>query len=356
MPLQPLRIIDANINRSREGLRFLEDVARFLLNDATLSQQLRAMRHDLTGDTSLLSVELLSRRDSEHDVGADRENFIASAARQSQQSLASLIAANAKRVQEALRVIEELAKLPEISPMLDSARFSQTRFTLYTLEKELLSRILRQDKRRLLTGLYAILDRQALAGRDEVDVARQIIAGGAKVIQLRDKQSDRADLLPVAQELRDLCFESRVLFIVNDYFDIALAVDADGLHVGQRDLPLPAVRKELPLDKIVGCTARTVPQAIRAQSEGADYVAVGSMFPTTTKEQAIVVGTGRLREVKQAVSLPLVAIGGINESNMAQVLDAGADSIAVSNAILASEDIRGAVQQLVIRMALMKQK
>ncbi|MBN2186860.1 MAG: thiamine phosphate synthase [Dehalococcoidia bacterium] len=356
MPLQPLRIIDANLDRSSEGLRFLEDVARFLLNDATLSQQLRVMRHDLANKIKPLRVKLLSQRDSKHDVGANRENGIASKAKQSQQNLPGLIAANAKRVEEALRVVEELAKLPEISSMLDSAKFGQARFTLYALEKELLSRILRQDKIKWLTGLYAILDRQVLAGRNELDVASQIISGGARIIQLRDKQGSKAELLPIAQKLRNLCVESGVLFIINDHLDLALAVDADGLHIGQRDLPLPYIRKELPIDRIVGCSINTVSQAIQAQNEGADYIAVGSIFPTTTKNEATLVGIDRLKEVKQAVSLPLVAIGGINQNNIDQVLPAGADSIAVANAILRSEDITGAVQQLISKIELIRGK
>ena len=356
MPLQPLRIIDANLDRSSEGLRFLEDVARFLLNDTTLSQQLKAMRHDLANKTKPLRAKLLSQRDSEHDVGAGRENAIASEVKSSQQDLSGLITANAKRVEESLRVVEELAKLPEISSMLDSAKFGQARFTLYALEKELVSRILRQDKIKWLTGLYAILDRQVLAGRNELDVASQIISGGAKIIQLRDKQGSKAELLPIAQKLRNLCVESGVLFIINDHLDLALAVDADGLHIGQRDLPLPAIRKELPIDRIIGCSISTVSQAIKAQNEGADYIAVGSIFPTTTKKEATLVGIDRLKEVKQAVSAPLVAIGGISQSNIEQVLAAGADSIAVTNAILGHEDVRGAAQQLITKMELIRGK
>jgi thiamine-phosphate pyrophosphorylase len=268
--------------------------------------------------------------------------------------LPGVITANAKRVEESLRVVEELAKLPEISSKLDSLKFEQLRFTFYTLERELISKILRQDKIKQLSGLYVILDRQVLASRNELDIARQIIRGGAKIIQLRDKQGSKGELLPMAQKLRSLCAESNVLFIINDYLDLALAVDADGLHIGQGDLPLPIIRRELPIDKIVGCSTSTVSQALKAQNEGVDYISVGSIFPTTTKKEATVVGVGMLKEVKQAVSSPLVAIGGINEDNIGQVMAAGADSIAVISAVLGREDIKGAVQRLIRQMELRK--
>jgi thiamine-phosphate pyrophosphorylase len=362
MPFQPLRIIDANINRASEGLRLLEDIARFILNDAGLSQQLKAMRHSLVKETKSLGVKLLSQRDSEHDVGHPHPIPLPSRERgmdmeaSSLQGLSDLVTANAKRVEESLRVIEELAKLPEMSPMLNSAKFEQLRFSLYTLEQRLTSRILRQDKVKQLAGLYVILDRQALAGRNELEIAEQVIQGGAKVIQLRDKQSSKAELLPVAQELKTLCTGSGILFIINDYLDLVLAVDADGLHIGQRDLPLPIIRRELPIDKIVGCSVTTVSQAIKAQNEGADYIAVGSIFPTPTKKDATVVGVNRLKQIRQAVSSPLVAIGGIDEDNIDEVMAAGADSIAVISAVLSKEDVKGAVQRLMAKMGMSRRE
>ncbi|MFB0556450.1 MAG: thiamine phosphate synthase, partial [Dehalococcoidia bacterium] len=348
--------IDANINRASEGLRLLEDIARFILNDAGLSQQLKAMRHSLVEETKILCVKLLSQRDAEQDVGVGKENVIAREAKQSQQDLSGVITANAKRVAESLRVIEELAKLPEMSPMLNSTKFEQLRFSLYSLEQRLTSRILRQDKVKQLAGLYVILDRQALAGRDELEIAEQVIQGGAKVIQLRDKQSSKAELLPIAQKLKALCDKSGILFIINDYLDLVLAVAADGVHIGQRDLPLPIIRKELPIDKIVGCSVRTVSQAIKAQNEGADYIAVGSIFPTPTKKDATVVGVNRLKQIRQAVSSPLVAIGGINEDNIGEVMAAGADSVAVISAVLSKGDVKGAVQRLVAKMGMSRKE
>jgi thiamine-phosphate pyrophosphorylase len=352
-------MIDANLDRSSEGLRVLEDVARFLLNNAELRQRLRTLRHDLARETKSLRVGLLSQRDSEHDVGHtypippdERELNMKTT---SPQGLLDLVTANAKRVEESLRVVEEIAKLPEMSSMLNSASFEQARFTLYILERNLISRISRRDKTEKMSGLYVILDRQFVAGRDELDIARQIIEGGASVIQLRDRQSKEGEMLLIAQKLKELCNQAGVLFIINDYLDLARAVDADGLHLGQKDLPLPIVRRELPIDKIVGCSVTTLSQAKKAQNEGADYIAIGSIFPTTTKKEAVVVGVDTLKELKRMVSVPLVAIGGINQNNVVEVVTAGADAVAVISSVLGEKDVRGAVQKLVAKMNLAKE-
>lgn len=350
-------MIDANLNRSSEGLRVLEDVARFLLNDAELSQRLRTLRHNLAAETRPLNLELLSHRDSEHDVGHlySKEKEPPREAT-SVRGLLDLVTANAKRVEESLRVIEELAKLPELGSKLNSVKFEQVRFALYTLGRELTSKVSRRDKIERMAGLYVILDRQFLAGRDILEIASQTIAGGARVVQLRDKQSKKGELLFVAQKLKELCSQAGVLFIVNDYLDLALAVDADGLHIGQEDLPLHVVRRELAIDKIVGCSVRTVVQATKAQNEGADYIAVGSMFATTTKKEAIVVGVDIVKELKRIASTPLVAVGGINQNNVSEVLVAGADAVAVISAVLGEKDVKAAVRKLVARIDSVKEK
>ena len=240
--------------------------------------------------------------------------------------------------------------------MLNSGRFEQTRFALYALERDLISRISRRDKVERISGLYVILDRQFLAGRDELEIATQIIEGGAKAIQLRDKQSKKREMLLVAQKLQKLCSQAGVLFVINDYLDLAMAVDADGLHIGQEDLPLLVVRRQLPIDKIVGCSVTTLSQATKAQNDGADYIAVGSVFPTTTIKQAAVVGVGMLKEVKRTVSTPLVAIGGINQNNVGEIVAAGADAVAVISAVLGEKDVKAAVQTLVAKIDSVKEK
>ena len=341
MPPQTLRIIDANCNRIGEGLRFLEDIARFLLNDAALCQQLKSMRHTLVESLSGFGPGLLSYRNSEADVGVNIESV------SQRQDLPSLVTANAKRVEEGLRVIEELAKLPEIGPVLHSKDFERARFNLYTLERQLLSKVLRQQKITRLTGLYVIIDTQTLGLKNEVETARKAIRGGARIIQLRDKHHSKGELLSIAQKLKDLCHKSDALLIINDHLDIALAANADGLHIGQTDLPLSIVRRELPIDKIVGYSTTTLAQAMRAEADGADYVAVGSIFPSPTKGSTTVLGLERLRQIKQGMSIPLVAIGGISKDNIAQVMAAGADSAAVISAVLAQQNVERATRQLV---------
>ena len=337
------RIIDANLNRAGEGLHLLEELARLVLDDAGLTGRLKTMRHEIVRGDLAFNKELIQSRDSGSDVGADIEVL----GEGKEKELPIIVVSNARRVQEALRVLEEMAKIPGTTPRLDPDKFKKARFDLYDIEQKLLSRLLRRDKAGRLNGLYAIIDSRVLGGRGHLEVAGQIIRGGAKAIQLRHKPDSRDGLLSIAQKLQNLCSENGVLFIVNDYLDIALAVGADGLHLGQKDLPVAIARRLLPIDMILGCSVTTVEQAKAAEAGGADYIAVGSMYPTLSKETAKVVGLEMLRRVRGAVSLPLVAIGGINRDNAGEVASAGADGVAVISAILRAEDAEEAARQVI---------
>jgi thiamine-phosphate pyrophosphorylase len=338
---QTRRIIDANCNRIGEGLRFLEDVARFILNDEKLSQQLKSTRHEVIHNLSSLGIDTLSTRDAFGDVGRDNESI------SHQEDLPSLVKANSKRVQEALRVVEELAKLPDISPNLTSDKFESTRFAMYTIEQQLISKLQRLDKIQRLFGLYVILDTQTLGQRDIFEVAEKVISGGASVIQLRDKQREKGELLNIAHNLADLCRQTNILFIINDYLDIAIAANADGIHVGQDDLPVNAIKKQMSIDKIVGISVNTLNEAQKAHGGGADYIAVGSVFSSSTKKNAKVVGINTLRTIRQKISLPIVAIGGINEQNIGEVMASGAVAAAVISAVISEEDIENTTRRLV---------
>jgi len=340
---QTLRLIDANLNRLGEGLRLLEDLARLQLNDVSLTQQLKTMRHELLRSDWAFNQQLLQARNSAGDVGID----IGVPGEEKQRELPVMVVANARRAQQSIRVLEELAKLPDTTLELDPVKFQKARFDLYTIEQNLLSKLLRRDKTKHIAGLYVIIDTRALKGRSHLEVARQVISSGSKIIQLRDKLRSKRELLAIARQLRKLCAEHNVLFIINDHLDIALAAEADGLHLGQDDLPIKVARQLLPIDKILGCSVTTVDQATTAESEGADYIAVGSIYPTTSTETATVVSLERLRQVRQATSLPLVAIGGINKDNAAEVMAAGANSVAVISAVLEAEAPKEATRQII---------
>lgn len=341
-----LRLIDANIDRLGEGLRVLEDVARFLLNDAALCRRLKTLRHKLVRDVQPLEQELLSARRVAEDVGAPAKL----PAGTEHQDLVALVTANSRRVQESIRVLEEFARLSSAPIGAKPAKLQRFRFEVYELEQELVSKLLRHDKLSRLSGLYLVLDTQALKGRDAVEVAARAIRGGAKVIQLRDKQLMRGEVLEIARRLKNICAEKGVLFIVNDYLDIALAAGADGLHLGQEDLPLAEARRLLPIDSLIGCSATSLSQAVRAQAGGADYVAVGSIYPTLSKDKFKLVGLETLRRVRSRVSLPLIAIGGIDHTNVKEVMKAGATGVAVISAVLGEDDVEEATRRLAARL------
>lgn len=200
-----------------------------------------------------------------------------------------------------------------------------------------------------LRGLYVIIDPEVAAGRDEVEVARQALAGGARLIQLRDKRREKGVQLPIARALRGLCQEHEALFIVNDHVDLALAVEAHGVHVGQKDLPVSAVRRLVPREMLVGCSTNNPEEASRAEADGADYVSVGRLFPTGSKADTRPATTETLRAVKAAMSLPVCAIGGIDETTIDEVVAAGADIAAVIAAVVAAPDVREAARRLAAR-------
>ena len=197
-----------------------------------------------------------------------------------------------------------------------------------------------------IRGLYVIVDPEQTRGRDAVEVARQALEGGASLIQWRDKSRDKGEQLPQLRAVRDLCRQRGALLIVNDHADLALVAGADGVHLGQKDLPATAVRAFVPPEFIVGVSTNNVEEARRAQTDGASYVAVGALFPTISKAVTRPASPQRLREVKAAVSVPVVGIGGINESNIDQVLAAGADAVAVISAVTAADDVREAAARL----------
>lgn len=196
--------------------------------------------------------------------------------------------------------------------------------------------------------LYVVTDEHLSRGRSHIEIARAAIAGGAVVIQHRDKTASSGKFYRDAQEIRKLTREAGVAFIVNDNLDIALAVDADGLHIGQNDLSAPKARELLGSDRILGVSAATVDEALQAERDGADYLGVGPIFEAreTKPDAGEPLGLQLLRTVREKCRLPIVAIGGINEQNLASVIEAGADAAAVISTVVQADDIAAKVREL----------
>lgn len=195
-------------------------------------------------------------------------------------------------------------------------------------------------------SLYVILDRLTCAEPDLAAAAEQIIAGGADFIQLRDKVSDDKTLFSTALKIQKITKKHNLPLIINDRIDLALALDADGVHLGQDDLPLNIARKFLGKDKIIGCSTRNLPQALQAQEAGADYIGVGPIFSTPTKPDYKAVGLDLIKTVKDKIIIPFVAIGGIDHNNIKEVISAGARIIAVVRAAVGEKDMVKAVSNL----------
>lgn len=200
------------------------------------------------------------------------------------------------------------------------------------------------DKKDLL--LYAVTDRAWLGDKTLSWQVEKSLKGGATMIQLREKHLDHEHFLKEAKEIKELCRKYQVPFLINDDVDLAVEVDADGVHVGQHDMEAGEVRKKIGPNRILGVSAQTVEQALLAQQAGADYLGVGAVFPTGTKDDADAVSIQTLGEICRAVSIPVVAIGGIGQHNVMQLAGSGICGIAVVSAIYAQPDIQNAASTL----------
>ena len=200
--------------------------------------------------------------------------------------------------------------------------------------------------------LYLVTDRNCLQQQTLEQAVEQAILGGVTLVQLREKAIASKEFYERALRIKAICHHYNVPLLINDRVDIALAVEADGVHIGQSDLPCGVVRQILGKDKIIGVSARTAQQAIQAQADGADYLGVGAMFATSTKQDAQTVTIASLTQIRQAVTLPIVAIGGINHTTLPalqqalQAADTSIDGVAVVSAILGQKDVKLASQQL----------
>lgn len=194
--------------------------------------------------------------------------------------------------------------------------------------------------------LYAVTDRSWLGNHDLVDQVEETILAGTTIVQLREKELSDKDFLAEAVKVQSVCQKHNIPFIINDNLEVAIACGADGIHVGQSDLAANQVRERLGKDKIIGVSAQTVEQAMLAEQMGADYLGVGAVFSTSTKLDASDVSFDTLKQICKAVSIPVVAIGGINAHNLLQLSGSGVNGVAVVSAIFAQNDISKATREL----------
>ena len=207
---------------------------------------------------------------------------------------------------------------------------------------------LRREKADMVRGLYVIIDPSVTGGRDPLDIAQAALRGGARMLQLRDKDRDKGESIPLAESLQKLCQDAKASLIINDHADVAAIVGSAGIHVGQTDLPVSEARKVLIHSQVVGRSNHEIEELPESEEMGADHVAFGPIYPTGTKDVGYdPQGIARLLLAREASKTPLVAIGGINSENVVPVIEAGADAICVTAAVGAARDPEAAAARLV---------
>ncbi len=324
--LRIFQIIDANLDRAREGLRVLEDWARFGLGKEDFVIKIKNYRH-LLGKNHL-EIYKLSRNHIE-----DKCKGLPHVEQFKRKDPAKIISSNSARIQEALRVIEEFSrdhnnKLSKIA--------SEIRYEIYTMEIELLNFNTRKRSELIFSqnNLYSIT-----AHRENLlEIVEKILLGGVKIIQYRFKEGNDKEHLKKAIEIKNLCEKYNSLFIVNDRVDIALASNADGIHLGQNDIDLITARKLLGNSKIIGVTANNSTDINSAIKDGCDYIGLGPVFKTSTKKDKEPLGIKKIKALTKDIKIPWFAIGGINKENISSLKKQGINKVAVISGLFNSED------------------
>lgn len=354
-----LRIVDAAANRASEGLRVVEDIARMHLNDVFLSTSIKQARHDLGSTISALAFDLpIHARDTMGDVGCSidtaTEFFRGSTTSENvppgtsskyhPTSFIPLVAANFKRAQQALRTLEELAKSESLGKQVAKA-FEQIRYQTYTLEKAL-TLALQANIAIPSPAVYVLVDGIDVAktcdregnlfnGADVSksqfsETIKSLVAAKVDFIQLRDKRLSDRQLIVAGKLARDIVGGSPTRLIINDRADIAVAVRADGVHVGQDELTVAEVRRIVGSEMLIGVSTHSVEQAQQAVVHGASYIGIGPVFPSRTKPFDEYIGCEVVKHVVDAVSIPAFAIGGVDGDNASQLANVHCHRAAVS--------------------------
>jgi thiamine-phosphate pyrophosphorylase len=334
-----LRVIDAEANRATEGLRVVEDYVRFILNDRHLTELTKRLRHDLMATLKPFSTtDRLTARQADSDVGA----LLAAPPCSARCEPADVAAASFKRVQQALRSLEEYVKLDDASLAVS---LEQLRFQAYTLERAVGVTV--DSINRLADArLYVLLDGRS--GESQfADFAQSLVSAGAHVVQLRDKRLTDRNLLSRALKLREITRGTKTLFIMNDRPDLAVLSHADGVHVGQDELTVADARAIVGPKLLIGVSTHSIEQARQAVTGGANYIGVGPTFPSATKQFDAFTGLDLIRQVAAEIALPAYAIGGITRENLPQVQSAGITRIAVTAAVVDAKDPAHAAADLI---------
>jgi thiamine-phosphate pyrophosphorylase len=326
------RIIDANFNRAREACRVVEEYCRFVLNSSQLTERAKKLRHELSASIGKLDAgRLIAGRDTLGDVGVG-----ATVERQlTRDSLADCFTAGSKRLTEALRALAEVIRIDN-EPV--AGAIEKLRYDAYTLEKDivLFSDTSAKFKR---ISLYIVITSNLPA--EVISLAHKCAAGGADCIQLRAKNVEDDRFFAIAVELVKICRDAGIVSIINDRADIAVAAGADGVHLGQNDLPLEQARKLQLAPMIIGKSTHSLEQLEAACAESPTYVGLGPVFATPTKPGAGAVGLEYISSTTRLLAdtgIGHVAIGGITPDNVEKVLSAGAQSIAVCSAVTKASD------------------
>lgn len=331
------RILDTAANRAREALRVLEDYARLALADVYLSRSLKAIRHQIAAALSELnSPLLLASRDIDGDVGTR----ITGAGEYQRQNLADVVGANAKRLQEALRSLEEFSKTQNAAV---ARTFEALRYESYALEQSLLRGA--TSRQRLADVRLYWLTPPGRTLTELEHLMSEAIAGGVQMVQLREKAIADRKLIERARLARQVTLAAGVPLIINDRADITVIVRADGVHLGQDDLTVADARRILPPDALIGVSTHSLEQVHRAVRDGASYIGVGPTFPSSTKEFTAYSGLGLVTAASRETSLPAFVLGGVTAENVGGVLQANGRRIAISAAVDAG-DPRRAAQRL----------
>ncbi len=314
-----VRIIDANFNRTREGLRVIEDGIRFYLENEEIFKKIKDFRHKFIKEVikNFPIVFLHKTRESSYDIGKNYDV-------KEKENIKKIIEKNCLRVEEGLRAIEEYSKC--IDGKISSI-FHDLRFEFYNLEKQITTLISR--KKILLPFVYAIINLED--NKNIFSITEEIIKGKVDIIQLRYKGENIKYFLDIAKKLKKI-IPDEIIYIINDRVDICEIVDADGVHLGDRDISVEDARKVIP-DKIIGVSTNSLEEVLKYKENDIDYLAIGAIYPSPTKKGRKVVGSKIIKEIKKKIKCPIVAIGGINKENVNEVIKEGADGVALISSI-----------------------